>query len=254
MGATAGNCSRGERVVTPNAGDSLCCPIESVCDPLLRRSSTNATRELSSWSSTRLPLFSTLSPGTVFRELLLYVLVSTLLVLPLGFNWAADSPKQNLVDSLPEYVLKAGFLFNFAKYVDWPSDSFEHADSPISIGIVGKDPFGNNLEKALNGKAVKGRGFIIRRYREPADIQRCHILFVPRSANYRLSDILTKIANWPVVTVGEEGGFCQDGGTIGILIEDDKSKLEVNIAAAAKARVTIHSKLLRIAIVVKPVK
>src|SRR5258708_38246594 len=91
------------------------------------------------------------------------------LVLGIGQFGAASTvglePGQD--SALPEYVVKAGFLFNFSKYVEWPADAFDKADSPISIGIVGADPFGEDLDKALRNKIVKERGFAIRRFPEP---------------------------------------------------------------------------------------
>src|SRR5882672_1051320 len=149
--------------------------------------------------------------------------------------------------TLPEYVVKAGFLFNFAKYVDWPAESFEKTDSPISIGIVGADPFGEDLDKTLRNKTVKERGFTIRRYPESGDIKPCHILFIPRTENGRLPEIFKKLDSWAVLTVGEDEGFIKSGGIVNILIEKEKPRLEVNPEAAEKARLTINSKFLKVA-------
>jgi len=153
--------------------------------------------------------------------------------------------------ALPEYVLKAGFLFNFAKYVEWPAGAFEKPDSPISIGIVGADPFGEDLDRALRNKTVKDRGFSIHRYPESRDIQPCHILFVPRTENGRLAEILKKVDSWAILTVGEDEGFIKGGGVVNILIDKEKPKLEVNPDAAEKAHLTINSKLLKVSTIVR---
>ncbi len=153
--------------------------------------------------------------------------------------------------SLPEYVLKAGFLYNFAKYVDWPASAFDAADAPISIGIVGKDPFGEQLEKALKGKSVRNRSFSILRFPAPADLKRCHILFVARSERPHLPEILSQVQRWPVLTVGEDDGFSSAGGTTNILISQEKPQLEVNPDAAEKAGLTISAKLLKAATIVR---
>jgi hypothetical protein len=157
-----------------------------------------------------------------------------------------DSP-----DALPEYVLKAGFLYNFAKYVDWPVDAFEKDDSPIIIGVAGKDPFGPGLEKTFRNKTVKNRGFAILRFPEPEDIRPCHMLFVTKSEKGHLPQILRQAAQWHVLTVGEEEGFARSGGVISILIENEKPKLEVNPEAADKAGLTINAKLLKAATIVR---
>jgi uncharacterized protein DUF4154 len=156
--------------------------------------------------------------------------------------------------TLPEYVVKAGFLFNFAKYVEWPAEAFEKADSPITIGIVGADPFGENLERTLKNKTVRNRVFAILRFPERSALQRCHILFVPRTEREHLPEILKHVEPWPVLTVGEDDGFARAGGTTNILIEKEKPRLEVNPDAAEKARLTIDSKLLKVSTIVRTEK
>ena len=163
---------------------------------------------------------------------------------------ARPAPAQESPE-LPEYVLKAGFLYNFAKYVDWPVAAFDREDSPIVIGIAGRDPFGPDLEKTFQGKAVKGRPFLIERFTEPADIRRCHMLFVAKTDKARRAEILASASKWPVLTVGEEEGFARSGGATCILIENAKPRLEVNPEAAEKAGLTINAKLLKAATIVR---
>lgn len=152
---------------------------------------------------------------------------------------------------LPEYVVKAGFLFNFAKYVEWPAEAFDHPRAPIRIGIAGDDPFGPVLERALKDKSVNGRGFTIERYRDPADVKRCHILFVAGTDRARAALFLDAAKEPGVLTVGESKDFARNGGVVTVLIEDGKPKLEVNLEAARDQKVTINAKLLRVAVLVK---
>jgi len=180
-------------------------------------------------------------PGRASAVLILLCLMSP--------GAAQDSP-----EALPEYILKAGFLYNFAKYVDWPPGAFEKDDSPIIIGISGKDPFGSGLEKTFQNKTVKNRAFTIVRFAEPEDIRRCHMLFIARSEKSRLPQILTQAAQWHALTVGEEESFARSGGVTNILIENEKPKLEVNPEAAEKAGLTINAKLLKAATIVRTVK
>jgi hypothetical protein len=151
---------------------------------------------------------------------------------------------QGSVRELPEYLLKAGFLFNFAKYVDWPSDAFADPGEPIAIGIVGVDPFGALLEDALGARRIRGRGFRIERFADPAQIERVHILFVPRSERERAGQILERVRELPVLTVGEEPGFAQAGGTVAIVIEAQRPSLQINRAAVARQKLEIASVLL----------
>jgi len=178
-------------------------------------------------------------------------------LLALGAGPLAVHPQvapQDPPPALPEYVVKAGFLFNFAKYVEWPPDAFESADAPFSIGIVGTDPFGDELDKTLRNKTVKDRPFVVRRYARPEDIGSVHILFVPQTEGPRRAKILKGVGTKPVLTVGEEGGFAKSGGVIDVVIENEKPRLEVNPEAAAQARLVINAKLLKVATIVKTEK
>ncbi len=175
-------------------------------------------------------------------------------LVPLLLAQAAAQDKPDAPEALPEYVLKAGFLYNFAKYVEWPADAFEKADSPIVIGVVGKDPFGADLDRSLQNKSVRNRGFRILRFAAAADVARCHILFVPRSEQERLAGILEQAGRWPALTVGEHADFTRSGGAAGILIEKEKPRIEVNPDAAEKAGLTINAKLLKAATIVRTAK
>ncbi|HEY3225550.1 MAG TPA: YfiR family protein [Planctomycetota bacterium] len=164
------------------------------------------------------------------------------------------SAGQDQSKKLPEYVVKAGFLYNFAKYVEWPADAFEKREAPIVIGVVGADPFGQDLDKTLKDKTAQDRPFAIQRFRDAAALQRCHILFVPKSEKARMAEILKKLDEWPTLTVGEEEGFAKAGGAVNILIERERPRLEVNPDAAEKAKLTISAKLLKLATIVKSEK
>jgi len=161
---------------------------------------------------------------------------------------------QEPAKKLPEYVVKAGFLYNFAKYVEWPADAFEKPETPISIGVVGADPFGQELDKTLKDKTAQDRRFVIQRYRDAAALQRCHILFIPKSEKARVPEILKKLEEWPTLTVGEEETFAKAGGAVNILIEKERPRLEVNPEVAEKAKLTISAKLLKLATIVKSEK
>lgn len=152
---------------------------------------------------------------------------------------------------LPEYVLKAGFLFNFAKYVEWPEDAFDGPDSPLVIGVVGKDPFGKDLDRALRNKTVKGRPIRVVRFPSPDDIRGAHILFVPSSEERRMDEVLRQVRSKPTLLVGEDPRFCREGGTLNILLEDGHPKLQANPDAAARANLTIDAKLLRASTIVR---
>src|SRR5256886_17639517 len=80
-----------------------------------------------------------------------------------------------------EYLIKAGFIYNFANLVQWPANAFSQPDSPIVIGILGEDPFGTILDRVLAGKRVNGRAFLVKRLKSVLDLKECHIVFVSSS-------------------------------------------------------------------------
>jgi len=178
------------------------------------------------------------------------ILAGFLLFLVIPYGIAAPE-RQDSAKKMPEYELKAGFLYNFAKYVEWPADSFEKKESPITIGIVGADPFGGALEKTLKDREAQDRKFSIVRFRELGEVKRCHILFVPKSEKAKVQEILKKVEGLATLTVGEAEGFAAAGGAVNILIEKDRPRLEINTEAADKAKLTIQARLLKLATLVK---
>jgi hypothetical protein len=153
--------------------------------------------------------------------------------------------------ALSKYQVEAAFLFNFAKYVEWPAVAFPDPAAPIIIGVMGTDPFGDSLPHTVEGKMVNGRPFLIKHLAADSALGGCHILFVSHSEALRMTGILEKAATLPVLTVGEDDSFARNGGIIDFVLKNDKVRLEIDLAAARKAGVTLSSKLLGVADVVK---
>jgi hypothetical protein len=144
-----------------------------------------------------------------------------------------------------EYDLKAAFLFNFAQFVEWPADAFPAADTPITIGILGTDPFGASLDDIVANEVVRNRKLVIRRYRTVQDVGPCHILFVSQAERGSTARILTELGHRSILTVGETPDFTARSGVIGFVVAQNRLKLRINLAAATGAGLTISSKLLR---------
>jgi uncharacterized protein DUF4154 len=145
----------------------------------------------------------------------------------------------------PEYRLKAVFLFNFAQFVEWPASAFSEADAPLVIGVLGDDPFGAYLDETVRGERVNDRPLTVRRYRRVEEIGACHILFITRSEQGHLDQILDSLKGRSVLTVSDFVGFASHGGMIGFATEQNRIRLRVNLEAARAANLTISSKLLR---------
>src|ERR1700730_13114917 len=106
-----------------------------------------------------------------------------------------------------EYALKSVFLYNFCRFIEWPDSAFKSPNEPLVIGIVGNDPFGPLLLQAVGGETYRNRPIHIGRFRCPADIRSCRLLFVSQSESNRFDQILAAVAQKPVVTVGESENF-----------------------------------------------
>lgn len=152
--------------------------------------------------------------------------------------------------ALQEYQVKAAFLYNFAKFIEWPAEAFKDANNFLIIGIIGRDPFGDALD-VLEQKSIAGRKILIRRFASVEDLQRCHILFISNSEKENLPNIFKAIRKWHVLTVGEMKGFPQSGGMVNFILVDNKIQFEINVDAAQQANLRISSQLLKLARIVK---
>jgi hypothetical protein len=152
-------------------------------------------------------------------------------------------------DSQPsEYQLKAAFLFNFAKFVEWPPAAFAAGTSPIVIGVLGENPFGNDLEATIRNKQINNRSLVVQEFKSPAEATNCHILFISASEKTRLPEILSGLSGTNVLTVSELEGFTTAGGMINFVHENNKIRFQINDAAAKNANLRVSSKLLSLAL------
>jgi hypothetical protein len=145
---------------------------------------------------------------------------------------------------LPEYRVKATYLYNFSKCVVWPPAAFPEADAPFVIGVLGQDPFGSLLDEVVANRSIGGRRIVVRRFRRPGDVRACQILFISRSERERLAQILSRLGRTGTLTVGETEQFLRRGGMIQFLLESSRVRLAINPDAAARAGLKISSPLL----------
>jgi hypothetical protein len=149
-----------------------------------------------------------------------------------------------------EYQVKAAFLFNFAKFVEWPEAAPGEARAPFVLGVLGDDPFGGDLASIVVGQAIRGRAILIRKYHYGDDLRVCQVLFVSVSERPHVAQILASLQGSSALTVSDIDGFAEAGGVMQFVIEDSKVRFVVNLAAAEKSRLRISSKLLALARVV----
>ena len=167
------------------------------------------------------------------------------LVLILSFSPVAMA-LQPASQPLREYRIKAAFLYNFAKFVEWPPEAFDEEDSALVLGVLGDDPFGAALQ-SLRGKTVRGRGLTIKRFDSLRDLGHCHILFITSSVREQQQKALESLQGSNVLTVGEMQRFVQMGGIINFVIRKNKLRFEINLDAGKRAGLVISSQLLKLA-------
>lgn len=153
-----------------------------------------------------------------------------------------------------EYQIKAAFLFNFTQFVEWPDAAFSGPDAPLYVGVLGDDPFGSALEETFRGESVQNHKLSIRHAQKVEDLADCQMLFVSKSENARVPEILAKIDSRPVVTVSEVDGFARRGGTIDFYRENNKVRFEINLGSARQSGLKISSQLLGLGKLVQTAK
>jgi hypothetical protein len=150
-----------------------------------------------------------------------------------------------------EYEVKAAFLLNFARLIEWPDASFAGPDSPLCIALWGADPFAGSLDALVKSENVSGRPIRTRRVASPAEARGCQLLFVPASQTATFRSVQGELAATPVVVVGEQAGFASDGGAIGFYEEEGRIRFEVNRRIAEGSGAKLSSRLLRLARIVE---
>lgn len=150
-----------------------------------------------------------------------------------------------------EYQVKAVFLFNFSQFIEWPPGALPAGQSPLIIGVLGEDPFGSSLDELVRGERVSNHPLVVKRFRQVAEITACHILFVSQSEAKQLDQIFAYLKGRNILTVGEAENFALRGGMIRFVTENNKVRFRINLEAARDANLTISSKLLRAAEIVR---
>ena len=150
------------------------------------------------------------------------------------------------LESVSEYAVKAAYLYNFAKFVEWPLQAFKTATSPLILCIVGKDPFGDALDAVAN-KTVRERTLVVQRLPRVEESTGCHILFLSNSESNHLAQVLRRLENAPVLTVSDIQGFAEAGGMIGLVNVEQHIRFEINISSTKRANLKISSQLLKLA-------
>jgi hypothetical protein len=148
-----------------------------------------------------------------------------------------------------EYKVKAAFLLNFTKFIEWPQSAFADPEAPFGMCVLGKDPFGQALDAVAEGETVQGHKLIVRRLTELPTAQNCQLLYIDASTP-ELGKILAG-ARPGVLTVGEGQAFVREGGMIGFVLDNHKVRFDINQAAGERCALKFSARLLTLARMVR---
>jgi len=169
------------------------------------------------------------------------VVLAALLLCAPAFTQADDQ-------QVTEYRIKAAFLYNFSRFIEWPDETGESGQ--FTICVLGVDPFGTAIDN-LAGKNVHGSTLDIRRLSTTAGMNDCRILYISKSESDRIGSILAPLQTRPVLTVSDTADFAEQGGIIRLKLVDKKVRFDINIDAAQRSGLNISSKLLSLATIVR---
>lgn len=149
-----------------------------------------------------------------------------------------------------EYAIKAAYLYNLGKFVEWPaSDALaEHnseTKSEFEICIYGRDPYGEKID-AVSKRTIKGRPISVTRHGRLA-VDSCDVVFIGQSESYKMAEAILFFADSPVLTIGEDSEFVEKGGLVGLVADQKRVTFEINLQAARAAKLEFSSQLLRLA-------
>jgi hypothetical protein len=148
---------------------------------------------------------------------------------------------------LDEYQVKAAFIVKFASFVEWPAAAFKGPADPFTFCVMGRNPFGHDLENLVEGRVIDGRAFALRPVADTREATGCHILFISSSERLRFRSILDSLKNSSVLPIGDANEFIAEGGVINLRVENGKVRIQIDARAAKEKNLRISSRLLDLA-------
>ena len=177
---------------------------------------------------------------------------AAVLILLLITGMVATLPARGQERKPGEYEVKAAFIYNLAKFVEWPGKSLDNI-STLTLYIIGDDPFGTDMD-AIRDKLIKGKRIVIKQIDSPDALKNAGILFISSSEKEQLPDIMKDISGLPILTVGDTKSFAQRGVMVNFYLENNKIRFEINLEAANLAGLKISSNFLRMGTIIAPPK
>jgi hypothetical protein len=161
----------------------------------------------------------------------------------LGLGWSSYTAAQ----TVSEYEVKAAYIYNLAKFVEWPARSFRNASAPMRFCVLQDRFFEVELDGIVRGKSIAGRPIEVVLVRDADQSRNCQILFIHSAQNREIRYIAEVLREAGVLTIGESEGFLEEGGMINFVLQDRRIQLEVNHRAANESGLYVSSRLLKVA-------
>jgi hypothetical protein len=179
-----------------------------------------------------------------------------------GVRWLWLLMAWSLISSFParllaaptEYEVKAGFLYHFGWFVDWPAATVQGRAHTFIIGVLGASPFDDVLDAVMQSKVIRERPVVIQYYQQAKEALSCHILFISAAEEPRLPAILAVLEGASILTVSDMERFAERGGMIALRLVDRKVHFDINVAATEHADLQLSSQLLRLAKIIHNIR
>jgi hypothetical protein len=165
----------------------------------------------------------------------------------LCLTFAILLPGSGAVAAESEDAVKAAFVYNFPKFVDWPDSAFPTPSAPIDICVLGGNQFADVLRSIVRDKTVRGRPLTVREDVPLRNLASCRVVYIPASEEKRVPAVLDQVAGLPILTVGDTDVLAERGGIIGLTTNENHVRFEVNVGAARRAGLKLGSQLLKVA-------
>ena len=150
-----------------------------------------------------------------------------------------------------DYDVKAAYLYNFGRFVEWPAKVPVDRSGPFAVCVLGQDPFGPSLDATLAGETIDGKAIVAKRISGTEESGDCQILFLHLADDSRFGKIIAELDKKPILTVSDMPQFIKRGGMIQFVPEEQKVRFEVNLTATQHAGLKLSSELLKVATAVK---
>jgi hypothetical protein len=168
----------------------------------------------------------------------------------LALVFVAFSPLRADEPQFTEYEVKAAFIYNIAKFVEWPQTYLPDLKSAVNFCVLGTDPFGKALSQ-IEGKNVKDRKLQVKHVATIKDSRNCHMLFISSSEKEQVSRVVESLKDTATLTIGDVAGFARQGVMINFYMENSRIRFEVNTERSKRSKVVISSQLLKLARIVQ---